>query len=149
MFLINLLSFLDADNFFFSEARKEILKALPDAGLKGDENNRKQTLDTILLHASPEEEALPTENHISQQILHERKLPVIHNKEKRRPHRKSHGKIGFIELSQAVSRRWRNLPTDKVNFYQNLAKLDKNRFKKALTVYNVQRTKMGLPRVEV
>ena len=114
-----------------------ILKSLPDGGIKGDENSRKQTLDTILSHVSPKMEDIPPEKQLWFQTLQQRKLPAIHNRKRRRPHRRSHGKIGFVELSQAVSRRWRKLTTDKVNFYQKLAKLDMNRFKTAVITYNM------------
>ena len=141
--------FFHADNFFFCEARQMILKSLPDGGIKGDESSRKQTLDTILSHVSSEMEDIPPEKQLWFQDLQQRKLPAIHNRERRRPHRKSHGKIGFVELSQAVSRRWRKLTTDKVNFYQKLAKLDMNRFKTAVVTYNMERIKTGLPVLEI
>jgi len=140
--------FLHADNFFFSEAREMILKGLPDGGIKGDENSHKQTLDAILSCVSPEMKDIPIEKQLWFQTLQDRKLPAVHNRERQRPHRKSHGKIGFVQLSQAVSRRWRNLPTDKVNFYRNLAMLDMKRFKTALETYNMGRVKTGLPALE-
>ena len=126
-----------------------ILNILSDGGIKGDENSRKQALDTILSHVSPEMKDIPPEKQLWFQTLQQRKLPGIHNRERRRPHRKSHGNIGFVEISQAVSRRWRNLTTNKVNFYQKLAKLDMNLFKTAVVTYNMERIKTGLPVLEI
>ena len=75
---------------------------------------------------------IPIEKQFWFQNLLERTLPAVHNRERRRPHHKSHVNIGFVHLYQAGSRRWRNLPTDKVNFNQNLVMLDMKRLKKAL-----------------
>ena len=55
----------------------------------------------------------------------------------------------IVQLSQALSRRWKNLPIDKVNFYRNLAMLDMKIFKTALETYNMVRIKTDLPALEI
>ena len=105
---------------------------LPGGSIKGDENICKQTLNAILSFVSPKMKDIPIDKQVCFQTLQEQKLPDIHNGEIQRHHQKSHENINFADLSQSISRSWRNLPTDKVNFYRNLAMLDMKRFKTAL-----------------
>mmetsp|Transcript_5700 Transcript_5700/g.7014 ORF Transcript_5700/g.7014 Transcript_5700/m.7014 type:complete len:502 (-) Transcript_5700:129-1634(-) len=55
---------------------------------------------------------------------------------KRRPHRKTHGKIGFKELVKKIGERWRALQPDEREYYSNLAEKDLARYKEQMTEYN-------------
>eukprot|EP00977_Amphora_coffeiformis_P021307 scaffold9178_cov176-Amphora_coffeaeformis.AAC.3 len=47
---------------------------------------------------------------------------------KKRRHRKSHGRISFVELSKEISNRWKKLPDKKKEFYREVAAMDFNRY---------------------
>jgi len=51
---------------------------------------------------------------------------------KKRRHRKSHGRISFIELSKQISARWKRLPEQYKQFYRDISVLDHTRFKREL-----------------
>jgi len=95
---------LSAYNFFFSDERERILHN------KGDEDDvfdseKKQRL--LLAHLSKD-------------------------RTKRRPHRKTHGKINFTTLSKLIGQRWKQLPEDRKNFYREVAAIDLERYQREL-----------------
>lgn len=95
---------LSAYNFFFSDERERILHN------KGDEDDifdseKKQRL--LLAHLSKD-------------------------RTKRRPHRKTHGKINFTTLSKLIGQRWKQLPEDRKNFYREVAAVDLERYQREL-----------------
>uniref|UniRef100_A0A7S4R1H4 HMG box domain-containing protein n=1 Tax=Ditylum brightwellii TaxID=49249 RepID=A0A7S4R1H4_9STRA len=108
----------NAYNLFFSEEREKILISLP--GGKDDER-----LDT--------REHMPLDDVKSNQpwatVPLLQKLAKRHVLTKRRPHRKSHGKIGFKELTKVVASRWRKLPSERVEYYKDLAQMDLERYR--------------------
>jgi len=57
-------------------------------------------------------------------------------KVKRRPHRKTHGKIGFVDLSKLVGQRWKKSDKESRAYYYKLAVEDKERYQKELVEYN-------------
>ena len=61
--------------------------------------------------------------------------PLIPNQKKRRPHRKTHGKISFQKLARMVGERWKALPDDRRKYYQELAQEDMKRQKQAMEEY--------------
>ena len=61
--------------------------------------------------------------------------PLIPSHKKRRPHRKTHGKVSFQELARMVGERWKSLPDDRRQYYQDLAKEDMKRQKAAMEEY--------------
>jgi hypothetical protein len=61
---------------------------------------------------------------------------------KRRPHRKTHGKIGFKDLVKKIGERWRALPTYDREYYIALAKQDLTRYKEQMTVYNTKHNRV-------
>lgn len=61
--------------------------------------------------------------------------PLIPAEKKRRPHRKTHGKISFQELARMVGERWKSLPDDERKYYQDLAQEDMKRQKVAMEEY--------------
>jgi hypothetical protein len=52
---------------------------------------------------------------------------------KKRPHRKTHGKIDFTSLSKLISKRWKELPEDSRAFYRQVASLDWERYQAELS----------------
>jgi len=54
----------------------------------------------------------------------------------RRPHRKTHGKIGFQQLAKLIGIRWRALSTEEKEPYKELAKTDLTRYKQQMEEYN-------------
>jgi HMG (high mobility group) box len=61
--------------------------------------------------------------------------PLIPAEKKRRPHRKTHGKISFQELARMVGERWKSLPDKERKYYQDLAQEDMKRQKLAMEEY--------------
>jgi HMG (high mobility group) box len=106
---------LSAYNLFFSEERERILKEIEKKEGKDDE---------IPGAEAPEEEK-------PKALLR----PLIPAEKKRRPHRKTHGKISFQELARMVGERWKNLPDDERKYYQDLAQEDMKRQKAAMEEY--------------
>merc|ERR1711935_989191 len=54
----------------------------------------------------------------------------------RRPHRKTHGKIGFKALAKLIGERWRALTAEKKVPYRSLAETDLARYKEQMEEYN-------------
>ncbi|EEC48707.1 predicted protein, partial [Phaeodactylum tricornutum CCAP 1055/1] len=61
--------------------------------------------------------------------------PMIPAQKKRRPHRKTHGKISFQHLARMVGERWKSLDEDRRKYYQELAQEDMKRQKAAMEAY--------------
>ena len=57
----------------------------------------------------------------------------------RRPHRKTHGSIGFTDLSKIVGGRWRALPEAKKQLYRDIAKADLDRYQAEVAEFNSDR----------
>jgi len=106
---------LSAYNLFFSEERARILKEIE--GTAGEEE---------------EEEEGKKEDGKPQALLR----PLLPSEKKRRPHRKTHGKISFQQLAQKVGARWKALSDDQRKKYQDLAKEDMARQKEAMEQYH-------------
>ncbi|KAL7555968.1 hypothetical protein ACA910_003233 [Epithemia clementina (nom. ined.)] len=51
------------------------------------------------------------------------------DRNKKRRHRKTHGKIDFTTLSKLISTRWKELPESRKDFYRQVAARDFSRFK--------------------
>jgi hypothetical protein len=60
------------------------------------------------------------------------------DRSKKRRHRKTHGKIAFTELSNVVSRRWKELPNSTKDFYRNVAADDMVRYRKEIAAQNAR-----------
>lgn len=54
------------------------------------------------------------------------------DRSKKRPHRKSHGKIGFKKLSSLISTKWHTIPEEGKHFYRRIAEIDTERYKAQL-----------------
>eukprot|EP01083_Nonionella_stella_P084154 232897_1 len=54
----------------------------------------------------------------------------------KRSHRKSHGKISFMQLAKTIGWRWRTLESYPLSYYRKLAESDSIRYKKDMEEYN-------------
>ena len=61
------------------------------------------------------------------QIQRQQILDVTPTRAEGKP-RRSHGKIGFKDLTNEISRRWRAINADDKTYYYHLAKEDRKRF---------------------
>lgn len=111
---------LSAYNLFFSAERERILKEI-EANESGG----------TIAPEPPVEVSKEEEEATCQALLR----PLVPAQAKRRPHRKTHGKIGFRVLAQMVGQRWKKLPTPQRKFYQDLADKDMLRHKEAMEAY--------------
>jgi hypothetical protein len=124
---------LSAYNLFFSQERERILKEIDQGNSKQDEDNEDGDEEE-------EEESAAEEVHSGNASDGSSKpkalvRPLIPAQRKRRPHRKTHGKISFQELARSVGERWKNLSEEKRAYYQDLAKEDMKRQKAAMEDY--------------
>jgi len=109
---------LSAYNLFFSEERERILREIEGKSEvdKKDPDGKDESKPKALLR------------------------PLLPSEKKRRPHRKTHGKISFQELATKVGQRWKALPDDRRKYYQDLAQEDMKRQKKAMEEYYQKRS---------
>jgi hypothetical protein len=154
---------LSAYNLFFSEERERILKEIDDTKEGGDEIKKEDTEegkeDGTVKEANKEEEPKADEPLSKPKAL---MRPMIPAQKKRRPHRKTHGKISFQHLARMVGERWKSLDEDRRKYYQELAQEDMKRQKAAMEAYYAKQnaakggniegetgTSMGTPEDEV
>lgn len=140
---------LSAYNFFFSEERERILAAIPDTDEKSNEKATKtDTEEKSDKDEKEEKNTEKTENKEEKKLTKEEMDEKIEARSKhllslreasnikRRPHRKSHGKIGFKELVKKIGERWRSLSAEDKVYYNGLAKKDLERYKEQIAEYN-------------
>jgi len=152
---------LSAYNFFFSEERERVLASLPspdgkdDPKKKSDSEDKDKGMDkdkdkdtdkskevkaegvADTPPTSEEGDATADKAPKNLQSNQERLLSlrlVQHNV--RRPHRKTHGKIGFKALAKLIGERWRALTPEKKEPYRKLAETDLARYKEQMEEYN-------------
>lgn len=143
---------LSAYNLFFSEERERILQEISGEGTEKDkadgnkssDEDQKPAASTSTAAAGekssspqPDKEA-PTDISAACKAL---QRPLVRDVNKRRPHRKTHGKIGFKNLATMVGQRWRSLPSDRLSYYQKLADEDTKRHKVAMEEYYKKKAK--------
>lgn len=122
---------MSAYNLFFSEERERILKEIAkkegtnDIGGESEEGDKGAAGEDADHEKDGEDEEKP------KALLR----PLIPAEKKRRPHRKTHGKISFQELARMVGERWKSLPDDERKYYQDLAQQDMKRQKVAMEEY--------------
>jgi HMG (high mobility group) box len=122
---------LSAYNLFFSEERERILKEIEKKEKVGDDDDdeedgkEEEGEDTKDLKEEKEDDDKP------RALLR----PLIPSQKKRRPHRKTHGKISFQQLARMVGERWKSLPEKDRKYYQDLAQEDMKRQKQAMEEY--------------
>ena len=129
---------LSAYNFFFSSEREKILAELHKSAGGGGEGGEEGTKE--IMSPSHQDPDLP--DAAAQRVLMRQKYP---EKKKRRPHRKTHGKIGFRDLAKTIGAAWRSLPSQRVSHYRKLAEMDRQRYRSQMLEYSRERERQGLP----
>jgi hypothetical protein len=109
---------LSAYNYFFRDEREYNL-------LYGDsdDNNMRYQRPVPMEFYYKERQAMLLQEHWNQ------------NRNKRRLHRKTRGQISFIILSKLVGQRWKELPEEYTNFYQEISAQDWIRYRVELNEY--------------
>jgi hypothetical protein len=127
---------LSAYNLFFSEERERILKEIDGKTEEGKKEEDKtgdgEAKEGTTTEAKEGETPAESEEASKPKAL---LRPLIPNMKKRRPHRKTHGKISFQQLARMVGERWKALPMDDRKYYQDLAQEDMKRQKQAMEEY--------------
>ena len=140
---------LSAYNLFFSEERERILKEIDGKEDEGDGKEKDEDGTTKETEANDESknEEIKKEDSKNEESKNEESKneetdkpkallrPLIPSQKKRRPHRKTHGKISFQQLARMVGERWKALPEDRRKYYQDLAQEDMKRQKEAMEEY--------------
>lgn len=134
---------LSAYNFFFSEERERVLAAIPDpVKNEGGDGNAaaaatpSETKETAKLKEETEKKAAST----ALRLLQIRDAKVV----RRRPHRKSHGKIAFKDLARTIGKRWRALDDEQKQKYNELAEKDLQRYNEQMKEYNSKRNRFSV-----
>ena len=136
---------LSAYNLFFSEERERILKEIDskdgdkDEDTSADKNNDAASGDKNPSETGKEGETGSADKSKPKALLR----PLLPSEKKRRPHRKTHGKISFQLLAQMVGQRWKALPADRRKYYQDLAREDMKRQKQAMEEYYQKQAASG------
>lgn len=140
---------LSAYNLFFSEERERILKEISEKEGKSNDTSKSskgipESADNV---PNTSEQGDDKEKSVSDSTNVEsskkpRALlkPLIPSQKTRRPHRKTHGKISFRMLAQMVGQRWKALPEEERKYYQEIAKEDMIRQKKAMEEYYMKQS---------
>jgi HMG (high mobility group) box len=125
---------LSAYNLFFSEERERILKEIEKKDGKTDDGSVAEGSTTGTVEGGSEEDA-EDKDLDSKEKPKALLRPLIPAQKKRRPHRKTHGKISFQQLARMVGERWKSLPEKDRKYYQELAQEDMKRQKIAMEEY--------------
>ena len=152
---------LSAYNFFFIDERERILKAMKKrdektaaekegGGEDGDESNKEEEgkdvkdgekQDGEKQEEDPLKDVDLDDSNFSPSTYDELMTLRLNNKEKPRPHRKTHGKIGFQTLAKLIASRWKALANDRRDHYKSLAAIDMNKYKEKTQEYQKKKMK--------
>lgn len=113
-------------NYFFIDERERILKQDARESPPANSNGTTSDVEVGVCNDDKEEEMMRKKRILDRQLQRDRT--------KRRPHRKTHGKISFRGLSSRISQTWRKMSDDKKQFYRDIATLDAERYRKELEV---------------
>jgi len=155
---------LSAYNLFFSEERERILKEIEEkekgkdtattsetSGVDGETttNNTDEKREKPVDGENKPQEATTEAATEATATIDEKEerskpkallRPMVPSDNKRRKHRKTHGKISFQLLAQKVGQRWKALSLERRKYYQDLAQEDMKRQKKAMELYYQKQT---------
>lgn len=123
---------LSAYNLFFSEERERILKEIDEKEGKTSEDAADEAKKEIKEDDAGEEDEEEGDDKKKPKAL---LRPMVPSQKKRRPHRKTHGKISFQQLARMVGERWKALDDEKRKYYKELAQEDMKRQKEAMEEY--------------
>jgi hypothetical protein len=139
---------LSAYNLFFSKERERILLEIDPKTAQEKEHNEAaeeasdEQKDSEANEGDKEaEEAAEeggeesTEDKRKPKAALPRPLLLPPSQKKKRPHRKTHGKISFQLLARMVGQRWKLLSDEKRKYYQYLAREDMKRQERAMEEY--------------
>lgn len=115
---------LSAYNIFFSEERERILGDVPQNGVDGSQQSTAERAILERRFSNPSSTPSGPAKTMQEQASN-----------KRRKHRKTHGKIGFRDLARTIGQRWKTLPDDRMDRYKRLAKIDMDRYQEELAAY--------------
>lgn len=150
---------LSAYNFFFIDERERILKAMKERDAKkAAEKAENEERDKDGNESKNEEERKDDENGEKQEedplkdvdlddsdfspsTYDELMTLRLNNKEKPRPHRKTHGQIGFQTLAKLIAKRWKALGEDRRDHYKSLAVIDMDKYKEKTMEYQNKKMK--------
>ena len=121
---------LSAYNFFFADEREKVLK---EGQVQEDSKDTEKQTEVAKEAAVEEEETFDDKK---TRLLGQH---LTKDRTKRRPHRKTHGKIGFTGLSKIVGKRWRLLPDERKQAYRDIAAADLERYQKEVAEFNNDR----------
>jgi len=124
---------LSAYNFFFSEERVRVLAEIPDPGKQPDDPDAPPKPVDPKVQEETEAKSVST----AARLLDIRDAKAV----KRRPHRKSHGKIAFKDLARTIGKRWRELTEPQKTKYNELAEKDLQRYNEQMKEYNSKRNR--------
>lgn len=131
---------LSAYNFFFSEERERVLAAIPDPDGTTPAQKKEEADAAAAALEKKGQSTAETERKASEtaaRLLNIRDAKNI----KRRPHRKSHGKIAFKDLARLIGKRWRALKDDEKVKYNELAEKDLQRYNEQMKEYNSKKNR--------
>mmetsp|Transcript_12823 Transcript_12823/g.24064 ORF Transcript_12823/g.24064 Transcript_12823/m.24064 type:complete len:947 (-) Transcript_12823:3317-6157(-) len=130
---------LHAYNFFFRDERRKILRSLPDAGDEEcDSGSDTETTNKDCVddeggdNGGEKSYELPSDDAIEKEL---KKIAEERRKIKMRVHKKTHGKIGFNELTKVISERWQNASHEVKSYYKKFALADAKRYAAEMKEY--------------
>jgi hypothetical protein len=141
---------LTAYNFFFSSDRDLILRTIAYA-----EKNTPTEIGTpsstddlsyfqnILAKTTNSQDELQAHRESVQLKLQSLLDAHLESDKVKVPHRKLHGKIGFLTLGKLIAARWRELPLERKKYYFDLAEKDSTRFKNQTKITDDVRKKVS------
>jgi len=124
-------------NFFFAVEREKLLSVVTEEGIIGENREARVEAAVSRLESfmTPEEERA-LEKRITSKILEDQCKTIGESTKTRRKHRKSHGKVGFLDMTHIISRRWKAQPQAQVDWYRSQSKDDVARYQRAVDEYN-------------
>jgi hypothetical protein len=140
---------LSAYNLFFSEERERILLEIdPKRAQEKEQTEAVEEASKEQKHAEANEgdeaEAEEGGEESTEDTRKPKALPRLllpSSQKKRRPHRKTHGKISFQLLARMVGQRWKALSDERRRYYQDLAQEDTKRQQRAMEDYYMRTLK--------
>ena len=127
---------LSAYNLFFSFERSRILQNLDEGRISIVRR------DDGTINISHDEEASPLDAKFSvDDVRKQVGFAQSSASSLKRPHRKSHGKIGFTELVKYIGKAWSSLENEARGVFEVLALEEKNKYQDLMKKYKLEKQK--------